>query len=91
MLTARIGEINQLIMLELGAHDCIHKPFSPRIVVAHVCALLRCSEAAKQLISVYQQVGWGDPVCSYTGLKVKFSTRNPTLILKIRCFCGSFA
>ncbi len=41
MLTARVEEADQLIGLELGADDYIPKPFSPRIVVARVRALLR--------------------------------------------------
>jgi len=41
MLTARADEVDQLIGLELGADDYIPKPFSPRIVVARVRALLR--------------------------------------------------
>jgi two-component system alkaline phosphatase synthesis response regulator PhoP len=45
MLTARVEEADQLIGLELGADDYISKPFSPRIVVARVRALLRRSEA----------------------------------------------
>jgi two-component system alkaline phosphatase synthesis response regulator PhoP len=45
MLTARINESDQLLGLELGADDYIPKPFSPRIVVARVNALLRRSEA----------------------------------------------
>lgn len=44
MLTARIEETDQLIGLELGADDYITKPFSPRIVVARVRALLRRAE-----------------------------------------------
>ncbi len=46
MLTARADESDQLIGLELGADDYIPKPFSPRIVVARVNALLRRSEVA---------------------------------------------
>jgi len=44
MLTARVEEMDELIGLELGADDYITKPFSPRIVVARVRALLRRSE-----------------------------------------------
>ncbi|OGN89208.1 MAG: DNA-binding response regulator [Chloroflexi bacterium RBG_13_48_10] len=47
MLTARTDEMDQLLGLELGADDYIPKPFSPRIVVARVRALLRRSEGAK--------------------------------------------
>jgi DNA-binding response OmpR family regulator len=41
ILTARVEEMDQLIGLELGADDYLTKPFSPKIVVAHVRALLR--------------------------------------------------
>lgn len=44
MLTARVEETEQIIGLELGADDYIPKPFSPRLVVARVRALLRRSE-----------------------------------------------
>ena len=46
MLTARVEETDQLIGLELGADDYITKPFSPRIVLARVRALLRRVESA---------------------------------------------
>jgi two-component system alkaline phosphatase synthesis response regulator PhoP len=46
MLTARVDETDQLIGLELGADDYIAKPFSPRVVVARVRALLRRAEAS---------------------------------------------
>jgi DNA-binding response OmpR family regulator len=44
MLTARVDETDQLIGLELGADDYVAKPFSPRVVVARVRALLRRAE-----------------------------------------------
>jgi two-component system alkaline phosphatase synthesis response regulator PhoP len=46
MLTARVEEADQLVGLELGADDYITKPFSPRVVVARVRALLRRAETA---------------------------------------------
>jgi DNA-binding response OmpR family regulator len=46
MLTARVEETDQLIGLELGADDYLPKPFSPRVVVARVRALLRRSEVS---------------------------------------------
>lgn len=45
MLTARVEEADQLVGLELGADDYMTKPFSPRLVVARVRALLRRSKA----------------------------------------------
>jgi DNA-binding response OmpR family regulator len=41
MLTARVGETDRLIGLELGADDYITKPFSTRELVARVRAVLR--------------------------------------------------
>jgi DNA-binding response OmpR family regulator len=40
-LTARDGEIDRVLGLELGADDYVTKPFSPREVVARVRAILR--------------------------------------------------
>lgn len=41
MLTARSEEIDELTGFELGADEYISKPFSPRILVARVNAILR--------------------------------------------------
>jgi len=57
MLTARVEESDQLIGLELGADDYVTKPFSPKLVVARVRALLRRSDAAS---NVQQVVRVGD-------------------------------
>ena len=40
-LTARVDDIDQITGLEIGADDYVTKPFSPRVVVARVRALLR--------------------------------------------------
>jgi len=44
-LTARDGEIDRVLGLELGADDYVTKPFSPREVVARVKAILRRGES----------------------------------------------
>ena len=44
-LTARDGEIDRILGLELGADDYVTKPFSPREVVARVKAILRRGQA----------------------------------------------
>jgi DNA-binding response OmpR family regulator len=41
LLTSRDGEIDEALGLELGADDYISKPFSMRILLARVAALLR--------------------------------------------------
>lgn len=44
-LTAREGEIDRVVGLELGADDYVVKPFSPRELTARVRAILRRSPA----------------------------------------------
>ena len=44
MLTARDGEIDRVLGLEMGADDYAAKPFSPRELVARVRAILRRAE-----------------------------------------------
>ena len=40
-LTAKSGEIDQILGLELGADDYIQKPISPRVLLARVKTILR--------------------------------------------------
>jgi DNA-binding response OmpR family regulator len=48
MLTARDGEIDRVLGLELGADDYVTKPFAPRELVARVRAILRRAEGPKE-------------------------------------------
>lgn len=45
MLTAKAGEADRVVGLEMGADDYLAKPFSPREMVARVRAILRRSES----------------------------------------------
>jgi DNA-binding response OmpR family regulator len=58
-LTARDGEIDRILGLELGADDYVTKPFSPREVVARVRAILRRGEAASRSAATVIDIGEG--------------------------------
>lgn len=47
MLTARDGETDRIIGLELGADDYVVKPFSPKEVIARIRAILRRVQPAE--------------------------------------------
>ncbi|HEY1234538.1 MAG TPA: response regulator transcription factor [Candidatus Binatia bacterium] len=66
MLTAKAGEADRIVGLEMGADDYLAKPFSPRELVARVRAVLRRVESAKQ--------GDHPPVYDKGGLKIDFTT-----------------
>lgn len=46
-LTARNGEVDRILGLELGGDDYVTKPFSPREIVARVRAILRRAGTAR--------------------------------------------
>jgi phosphate regulon transcriptional regulator PhoB len=66
MLTAKAGETDRVLGLEMGADDYLTKPFSPRELVARVRAILRRVAAGSQT----------DPLPAYDkgGLKIDFTT-----------------
>jgi DNA-binding response OmpR family regulator len=56
-LTARVDDIDQITGLEIGADDYVTKPFSPRVVVARVRALLRRAKGEGPEETVIYRVG----------------------------------
>src|SRR5436309_623947 len=66
MLTAKAGEADRIVGLEMGADDYLAKPFSPRELVARVRAILRRAESAKQPDN--------SPAYDKGGLKIDYST-----------------
>ena len=65
MLTAKAGETDRVLGLEMGADDYLTKPFSPRELVARVRAILRRAASAET-----------EPLPAYDrgGLKIDFTT-----------------
>src|SRR5918994_3102687 len=57
MLTAKAGEADKVVGLEMGADDYLAKPFSPREMVARVRAILRRAETkpAPETASAYEK------------------------------------
>lgn len=68
-LTARVDDIDHVTGLEIGADEYITKPFSPRVLVAHVRALLR---------RVYGDLGTVAPVWRAGNLEVNSETHTVT-------------
>lgn len=56
-LTARVEDIDQITGLEIGADEYLTKPFSPRVVVARVRALLRRAYGGLQAEPAAYRVG----------------------------------
>jgi len=48
MLTARGEDVDNIVGLEIGADDYLAKPCNPRVLVAHMRAILRRSEPATE-------------------------------------------
>jgi two-component system, OmpR family, alkaline phosphatase synthesis response regulator PhoP len=83
MLTAKAGEADRVLGLELGADDYLAKPFSPRELVARVRAILRRANGAAQTETL--------PAYHKGDLKIDFATyevsvRNKTIKLTLKEF-----
>lgn len=69
-LTARVDEMDQVVGLELGADEYITKPFSARVVVAKVRALMR---------RVYGELASAPTVWRHGALELNAETHEVTL------------
>ena len=83
MLTAKAGEADRVLGLELGADDYLAKPFSPRELVARVRAILRRANGAAHTET--------SPAYHKGDLKIDFATyevsvRNKTIKLTLKEF-----
>lgn len=81
MLTARSGEIDRVVGLEIGADDYITKPFSIRELMARVKALLRRAQAAREAASLFGPSGLDDPASriDFGSLSLDTTKRKVTL------------
>jgi len=66
MLTAKAGEADRVVGLEMGADDYLAKPFSPRELVARVRAILRRANGAAHTEQL--------PTYDKGGLRIDFNT-----------------
>jgi DNA-binding response OmpR family regulator len=83
MLTAKAGEADRVVGLEMGADDYLAKPFSPRELVARVRAILRRANGSANKET--------PPSYDKGGLKIDFTTyevfaRGKTVKLTLKEF-----
>jgi len=76
MLTARVDDADAVLGLELGADDYVPKPFSPRVLVARVRAVLRRAGAQPPAAQVLRA---GDVVIDRSGHTVTIKDREVDL------------
>ena len=62
VLTGSAGEVDRVLLLELGADDYVTKPFSPKELLARVRAVMRRSKRGAQIT---EQFSFGDVVIDF--------------------------
>ena len=77
MLTAKAEEQDELLGFELGVDEYITKPFSPKILVARVMALLRRTNAANE-----ENLQYGAIVLNRSAHEVTIDGKNIDLSFK---------
>lgn len=76
LLTAKSGELDEILGLELGADDFIQKPISPRKLVARVKAMLRRAEYAADDGQEHQTIRAGRLEINRTTYTVRLGSKE---------------
>ena len=79
MLTARGEDIDSVVGLELGADDYLAKPCSPRVLVAHIRAILRRSEPNQYSTDTTDNLRVGD-VELYRSSRTVYREKDPVAL-----------
>jgi DNA-binding response OmpR family regulator len=83
-LTARDGEIDRVLGLELGADDYVTKPFSIRELTARVKAALRRKRTSEGEVDVFQEgnlfIDFGGQVLKVDGVAQECTSREFALL-----------
>jgi len=79
MLTARDEDIDQVLGLEMGADDYLAKPVQPRVLLAHIKAILRRSTTQANTVANGDSLQFGQLRISRTSREVKIGNRQVDL------------
>ncbi len=79
LLTSRDSEIDEALGLELGADDYVAKPFSTRVLLARVAALLRREQRRKEPAEERPDLQTGDLALYPERLEVRFREQPVTV------------
>lgn len=83
ILSARDGELDTVLGLELGADEYVTKPFALRPLLARVKALLRRAEmAGAQPAAPADEIAFGDVVLDCAGRRVRRDGQELALTMK---------
>ena len=76
MLTARDEDIDQVLGLEMGADDYLAKPVQPRVLLAHIKAILRRSATQEKPQAATSSLQFGQLRISKISRDVKIGTND---------------
>ncbi len=76
MLTARDEDIDQVLGLEMGADDYLAKPVQPRVLLAHIKAILRRSTSQEKIVTDGESLQFGQLRISKISREVKIGSEN---------------